>query len=246
MKISAVILAKNEENRIGGCLESLAWTDEQIVIDNGSRDQTIAVAKKKGAKVIEAKSKSFSDLRNLGKKEAKGDWIFYIDADETVTEELAKEIKRNILQTKVVAYIERRKNYYLGHPWPFQEKILRLFRKSALIEWYGDLHESPRVEGEVGELSTPLLHDTHRTLEEMVVKTNEWSEVEAILRLRSGHPPVVWWRFFRVMATAFYDSFITQSGWRAGTVGWVESIYQSFSIFITYAKLWEKQQQKRD
>lgn len=239
MKISAVIIAKNESARIGTCLASLAFADEVIVVDNGSTDATREIAKKLGATVTSSRERDFARLRNIGKDNAHGEWILYVDADEVVSEELAKEIRS--ASYPPVAYAIRRKNVYLGHLWPFEEKILRLFHRSALKEWYGALHESPRVEGETGELHGSLLHDTHRTLEEMVTKTNEWSAIEATLRLRSGHPPVVWWRFLRVMFTAFFDSFVRQSGWRAGTVGWLESIYQSFSMFITYAKLWEMQ-----
>ncbi len=115
-------------------------------------------------------------------------------------------------------------------------------RKSALMEWYGALHETARMKGAIGRLDAPLVHRTHRTLEEMVAKTNTWSKTEARLRYDANHPPVVWWRLLRVMTTAFWDSFIWQGGWKAGTVGWIESIYQAFSMFITYAKLWEKQQ----
>jgi len=84
-------------------------------------------------------------------------------------------------------------------------------------------------------------HYTHTDLSVMIAKTNEWSEVEANLLFQSGHPAMVGWRFMRVMGTKFYDSFIRQGGWKAGTVGLVESIYQAFSYFIVYAKLWEKQ-----
>lgn len=242
MKISAIIIAKNEAPRIAACLTSVSWVDEIIVIDNGSADKTMDIAKKHGATVISSKEHNFANLRNIGRDSARGEWILYVDADEVVTPQLAKEIQ-NVTRPPD-SYAIYRKNFYLGQPWPFEEKILRLFHTSALKEWYGELHESPRVKGEVGTLHAPLLHDTHRTLGEMVAKTNEWSEVEAILRLRAGHPPVVWWRFIRVMLTAFFDSFIRQGGWKAGTVGWIESIYQAFSIFITYAKLWELQQKK--
>lgn len=245
MKISVIVLAKDEEERIGACLDAVSWADERIVLDNGSTDGTVEVAKKHGAKVIKTSSKSFADIRNLGRRDAKGEWILYVDADETVTRDLSKEIQSIIKNPHgKIAYALRRKNYYLGKPWPYEEKILRLFQKSALKEWFGDLHESARVEGETGELKGVLLHNTHRTLEEMVAKTNEWSETEVILRFRSHHPIIVWWRLFRVMATAFFHSFIREGGWKAGTIGWIESIYQSFSMFITYAKLWELQQKR--
>ena len=244
MKLSAIVIARNEEARIERCLSSLAWADEIIVVDNGSMDRTKELARKKGAMVIDTSTRDFAKLRNRAKEQANGEWLLYIDADEVVTDKLAEEINRIISnkQSSVSGYELRRENYYLGHKWPQDEYILRLMRKDALTEWYGELHETARVTGEKGRLNAPLLHDTHRTLEEMVDKTNEWSAAEAMLRLRSGHPPVVWWRFIRVMLTAFIDSFVKQGGWKAGTVGWIESIYQAFSMFITYAKLWERQQ----
>ncbi len=243
MKLSAIVIARNEEARIVQCLSSLAWADEIVVIDNGSTDNTREIAKKQGAIVVSLGDvRDFAKLRNIGKEKARGEWLLYVDADEVVTPELAKEIQK--VTHPPVVYAIHRKNFYLGHPWPFEEKIFRLFHTSALQEWYGVLHESPRVVGETGELCAPLLHYTHRTLEEMVVKTNEWSEAEAKLRFDAGHPPVVWWRFLRVMLTAFFDFFIKQGGWRAGVVGWIESMYQAFSIFITYAKLWELQRKK--
>lgn len=244
IRISVVVIAKNEEIRIARCLSSLSWTDEIIVVDNGSTDNTREIANQHGATVISAGDiRDFANLRNVGREKARGEWLFYIDADEVVSEELHKEIQELVTHSSslINGYVIRRKNYYLGHPWPGDEYILRLMRKDALIKWYGELHETARVNGKIGTLQEPILHDTHRTLEEMVTKTNTWSNTEAKLRFDAAHPPVVWWRFIRVMLTAFFDSFIKQGGWRVGVVGWIESIYQAFSIFITYAKLWEMQ-----
>ncbi len=244
-KISVVVITRNEEVRIVRCLSSLSWTDEVVVVDNASTDRTKEIARAQRATVISAGGiNDFAKLRNIGKEKAHGEWLLYVDADEVVTEELANDIKEAIsFQSSAISGYElRRKNYYLGDPWPGDEYILRLMRKDALTEWYGELHETARVNGKIGRLHAPLLHDTHRTFEEMVAKTNKWSETESKLRFDTGHPPVVWWRFLRVMLTAFFDSFIKQGGWRVGTVGWIESIYQAFSMFITYAKLWELQQ----
>lgn len=244
MKLSAIVIARNEEARIERCLSSLEWADEIIVVDNGSTDRTKELARMKGAMVVNADSiGDFAKLRNRAKEKSNGEWLLYVDADETVTKELAEEIQ-NSLQTKKIGYELRRKNYYLGHPWPGDEYILRLMRKDALKEWYGELHETARVSGEIGRLNAPMLHETHRTLEEMVAKTNEWSETEAKLRFDAGHPPVVWWRLLRVMVTGFWRSYIGDCGFKAGTIGLIESMYQAFSMFVTYSKLWELQQSK--
>lgn len=248
--ITAIILAKNEAVRIAVCLESLSWVDEIIVVDNGSTDKTREIAKKYKAHIITDTSADFSSLRESGQKHAKGQWLLYVDADEEVPGALAQEIQDTIKKFKpkisACGYAIKRKNHYLGHPWPFADGMIRLFYKPALTGWKGSLHETAVVDGPVGVLTHPLIHRTHRTLEEMVEKTNAWSEIEAQLRLQSGHPPIVWWRLIRVMITGFWDSFIGQGGWRAGTVGWVESMYQAFSMFITYAKLWELQHEKNN
>ncbi len=243
-KLTAIIIAKNEQQRIAGCLEGVAFADERIVVDNGSTDRTVELAIKHGAKVISEKEKDFSHLRDIGLREATGKWILYIDADEEVSGELQKEIKRVIGLTQPVVYFINRDTYYLGSHWPKMDKVERLFLRSAIRGWQGVLHETPLYVGEASTLTNPLIHRTHRTLEEMVSKTNEWSRLEAQLRLDAHHPPVVWWRLIRVMITGFNRSFFSQGGWKAGTVGWIESIYQAFSMFITYAKLWELQQKK--
>lgn len=78
----------------------------------------------------------------------------------------------------------------------------------------------------------------------MLKKTGEWSEVEADLRLKAGHPPVSWWRILRVMMGEFYEQFFRKKIWRFKTEGFIEGIFQVFSIFITYVRLWEKQRKK--
>lgn len=264
IKLSAVVIARNAEDLIADCIYSVNFAEEIIVIDNNSADRTKELAKRLGTKVIETKTENFADLRNLGLKHSKGEWILYVDTDERVSKELkinietviASETKQSGSSPKiasstmsprndVVAYRLHRQNFYLGnHPWPKIEKLERLFKKSALKEWFGELHESPRVKGEIGELEGLLLHYTHRDLSSMLVKTMEWSEKEARLRFNVGHPKMVIWRFPRVMITAFWNSYVSQKGWKIGVVGLIESTYQAFSIFVTYARLWEMQNKK--
>jgi glycosyltransferase involved in cell wall biosynthesis len=248
-KISAIILTQNSENLIADCIESLSFCDEIVVIDDGSSDRTIDLAKRLGARVEAYKGipLNFAEKRNFGLKKAKSKWVLYIDADERVIKELKESILEviNNRESEYQAYKILRKNYYFGsHEWPYIEKPERLFKKSSLKGWSGEVHETPLIEGKVEELNGFLLHYTHTDLTSMVNKTLTWSKIEAELRFKAHHPPVVWWRFPRVMLTAFYDSFVRQKGYKAGTAGLVESLYQSFSLFITYARLWEMQQKK--
>jgi len=238
---SVIIIAKNEADRVISCIEHAQFAQEIILVDNGSTDDTRKLAQSHHAIVVALDGKNFSALRMLGANTAKSEWLLYIDADETITPELVEEIQEKMHGEKN-AYFIPRINYYLGHRWPAKDKMVRLIRKSALRVWVGELHEHAEINGEIGEMKNALLHDTHRTLREMIEKTNEWSETEARLRIEAHHPPMTWWRFIRVMWSAFWYSFIRQGGWRAGISGWIESIYQAFSMFITYAKLWELQQ----
>lgn len=245
-KISAVILSFNSEELIKDCLESVKFCDEIIVVDAGSKDKTLEIAKEYNAKIFNFEQGDYVGSRNLGLKNASYDWVLYVDTDERVTSELSKNIMKAVRSSNnILAYKLRRKNFYFGnHEWPYIEKLERLFKKDSLKGWYGKIHESPIVEGKIGILDGYLLHYTHRDLSSMVKKTIEWSKIEAELRFKANHPKMSWWRFPRVMATAFFDSYIKQQGYKAGVVGLIESMYQSFSIFVTYARLWEMQKKK--
>lgn len=245
-KISGIIIARNEEEMIGPAIKSLSFCDEIIIVDTNSEDRTKQISEKLGAEVLNIDTNDFSEKRNFGLQKAKFDWALYIDADERVDEKLALSIKNVVLKdSEYPAYYLKRKNFYFGnHEWPKIEKLERLFKKEKLKGWRGKVHESPEVEGKIGEIDGFLLHFTHRDLESMVNKTSQWSSTEALLRFNAGHPKMAWWRFPRVMITAFFDSYALQRGFKAGIIGVIESTYQAYSSFITYAKLWELQKRE--
>lgn len=249
IKITAVILSKNAENLIADCLDSVSFCDEILVIDDNSSDRTPEIAKMMGAQVLPYVSDSFAKKRNLGLKKAKGKWILYVDVDERLSPELTERIKKIIESKRDIysAYRIHRQNYYLGNnPWPKIEKLERLFKKTKLEEWYGDLHETARVDGQIGDIEDGVIkHYTHQDLRGMLDKTITWSKIEADLRYKADHPKMSWWRFYRVMLTAFYDSYVKQKGYKVGTAGFIESMYQAFSMFITYARLWELQEKDK-
>jgi len=98
--ISAIIIAKNEDARIAECIGSVSWADEIIVVDNGSTDETVSIAKRLNAKIIEQSGTNFSVLRDYGAKTATGTWLLYIDADEIITEQLKNEILKQVQDDK--------------------------------------------------------------------------------------------------------------------------------------------------
>jgi glycosyltransferase involved in cell wall biosynthesis len=244
--ISVIILTNNSEQVIEDCLLTLEkFADEIILVDSKSTDKTVEIAKKYNAKIVENSLVSFADQRNIGIDHAKGEWIFYIDSDERLTPDFKKEAIEKINsydpESNTAGYYIKRKTFYFGKDYHLTDKVQRLFYKKKFKEWYGKVHETPKVDGEFGIIKSPILHYTHRNLEQMVEKTNKWSDFEAELRLKANHPKMTWWRFPRVIVTEFVKSYFGQKGWRNGTDGLIESMYQSYSMFITYAKLWELQ-----
>lgn len=248
--ISVILITQNEEEVLEDALKSLeGFADELIIVDSDSVDNTVEIARSHSAKVIKNRLISFSEQRNIGFKNAKGDWIFYLDADERITPEFKKEALSKISsydpQSKTAGFFVRRETYYFGKKWGFTDQVQRLFYRERFKEWYGVVHETPKVEGKFEVIHEPILHFTHRNLSQMIEKTNKWSNYEADLRYNAHHPEMTWWRFPRVMVTEFLRSYMIGGGYKNGTRGLIESMYQAFSIFITYAKLWELQGKKK-
>lgn len=247
--ISVILITQNEEEVLEDALKSLeGFADELIVVDSDSVDKTVEIARSYRAKVIKNKLASFSEQRNIGFENTKGNWIFYLDADERITSEFKKEALSKISSYnphgKTAGFFVRRETYYFGEKWGFTDQVQRLFYREKFKEWYGVVHETPRVEGEFEVIHEPILHFTHRNLSQMIEKTNKWSDYEADLRHKAHHPEMTWWRFPRVMVAEFFRSYALGGGYKNGTKGLIESMYQAFSIFITYAKLWEIQNKR--
>lgn len=246
--LTVIIIAKNEAEMIPDCLSSVAFADEVLVVDSGSTDTTVEIAKKHKAKVIHSSGTNYSAWRNDGIKAAKGDWLLFVDADERVTPELAQELSDQCLvpSAQHSAYLIPRKNNYLGKFMNYggwgNEKLIRLFKRRLLKGYSGDLHEQPKFDGTLGEIKNSLLHYSHRDLTSMLQKTITFTKYEAQLRFEAGHPPIVAWRFVRVMFTEFWLRFIKLSAWRDGTPGVIDGLFQVFNMFIIYARLWELQQ----
>jgi glycosyltransferase involved in cell wall biosynthesis len=247
--LTIIIISRNDSDVIGDAIaSSKKLTKNIIVIDSNNDDKTINICQKHGVRVVKNVFKNFSDQRNFGISHATTDWVLYIDSDERLTDsfcyEVSKVIKNYDFNSPIVAFRIRRKTFYYGKDWNFVDSVERLFFRKKFIRWEGIVHETPKVDGEISEIHSSILHYTHRNLSQMVAKTNEWSNYEAYLRFRNNHPILAPWRFFRVMATEFFNSYIKNKGFKNGTYGLIEAMYQAFSVFITYAKLWELQEKK--
>lgn len=229
--VSAVILVGGsfDENLFKRCLDSVSWCDEVVKVET------------------EEIAGSFSEWRNEGAKKATGEWLLYVDTDEEITHDLKDEIELTInnFQFTNSAYAIPRKNTLLGHTMRWggwsPDCVLRLIRKDKLKGWFGELHEQPLIDGEVGKLKNVLLHDSHRSIKEMIEKTNKWSEIEAKLLYESGHPKMNFIRFCSAGFREFWYRGVKKLGFLDGKTGVIEIVYQVYSRLITYSKLWELQ-----
>lgn len=253
--LSIIVIAKNEEERIETCLASLKWADEVVVIDNGSEDKTVEIAKKYTDKVYSFSGEDFAALRNFAIEKTNGDWVLYVDADERVLEPLRKEVidlachlGGGRTKDECAAYAISRRNIIFGQEvkygpfWP--DWVIRLLKKEQFEGWVGKVHEYPKFKGNLGYTKNSLLHLTHRDVDQIVLKSLEWSKIDAKLRLDAGHPKMTGWRFIRILFSELFNQGIKRKGFFSGTVGVMDCLMQTFSMIITYIRLWQLQQPK--
>lgn len=246
--LSVIVITKNEEKRIRICLESVKWADEILVLDNGSEDKTLQIVKEYTDKILKFQNEDFASLRNKGMEQAKGEWVLYVDADERVLDALKKEIESLISFSDFGAFAIARRNIIFGREVSFgpykKDWVIRLLRKKDFETWVGKIHEYPRFKGELGYTKNFLLHLTHRDIDQIVLKSLEWSKIYAKLRFNSNHPKMSGWRFLRILLSETFYQGVVRKGFFNGTLGVMDSVLQSFSLFITYVRLWQMQQSK--
>lgn len=243
--ISAIVIAKNEADMLANCLETLKWCDEVIVVDHDSLDTTPEIAKRLGARVVHANG-SFAEIRNEGLRLCKSDWVLYIDADERVIPDLAKEIRRVLAEPQHTAYSVSRSNVLYGHVmthggWE-RDRVVRLFQRDKLKQWAGEIHEHAEVEGSTGALETQLLHLTHRNIVQGLLKTADWTPLEAKLLFEAQVKPVTLGTLLRKGLMEVFRRAITRGGYRDGLAGWIEALVQGMNRMLVYMQVWELQQ----
>ena len=229
LKLSIVVLAGNNYDKklYMQCKKTFNFADEIVEVDS---------------KDIE----SFAFWRNRGMKQAKGEWVLYLDTDEEVTSSLKEEVEKIInTESSLNAYAVPRRNFIFGkefkHSGQYPDYQIRLFRKKYFDKWTGDVHEQPNFKGELGYLKSAMIHHKNMTISEMVDKTNKWSEIEADLMYKANHPPMNALRFFSAGFREFVQRFLKEKAFLDGKEGIIYGIYQIYSRLISYSKLWEKQ-----
>lgn len=248
--ISAVILTKNEEENIESCIKGLRWCDEVLVIDDNSTDKTKKLAESLGARVLVNDLKNdFSQQRNFGLSKAKGDWVFFVDADERVSESLTFEITSSLLQKDtdfINGFCMRRIDTMWGkqllHGENGNVRLVRLARKNA-GQWVGDVHEEWKVKGKIVELKNPLFHFPHQTVAEFLTEINYYTTIRA-QELYKKRVKVHVWDIILYPKAKFIVNFILKLGFLDGIPGLVVAMLMSFHSYLVRGKLWLLWQKK--
>ncbi len=240
--ISGIVITKNEEKNVEKCLNSLAFCDEIIIIDDYSEDRTIEIAKKFTKKIYKRKlEKNFSLQRNFAISKATMDYVLFLDADEEISMRLKDEILEKIKYTNFNGFYFKRVDFIWGGEISHGEikdlKLLRLARKNK-ASWIGNVHEKMLVDGEVGELKNPIYHYPHPTVSEFLSAVNFYSSIRAQELFDSNKKTNV----FEIIAYPvgkFFQNFFIKEGYKDGEIGLVFAIMMSFHSFLVRGKLWQ-------
>lgn len=240
-RLSVVIITKNEAANIAGCLDSVAFADEFIVVDSGSNDDTSAIAKSKGARVEFHEFKGFGHQMNYALSLAAGEWILSIDADERVSPALAAELQQAMNTGDADIYEMPRLSTFCGrvikHSGWYPDYVRRLWRRGR-ARWREDLvHARLICDGTVKRLTEPLNHNAIERLEQSLRRMDQYSTLGAEMLVASGRR--VW--FFSGFAHglwAFLRSYFFRAGFLDGRAGFQLAVLTAEGSYYKYMKAW--------
>ena len=240
VELSVILITKNEAANIRACLESVAWADEIVVVDSGSTDDTVAIAREFTPHVYVHDWPGFGAQKNRALDYATKAWVFSIDADERVTPELRAELEEVMASPQAEAYEMPRLSNFCGrfmhysgwHP----DYVLRLFRREAGKFTDVPVHECVVVSGEIARLTQPLLHYSYRDLDDVLDKLNRYSGAAAEAMLQQGRSGGLLkavlhgtWSFIR--------TYFLRVGFLDGREGFMLAVLNAEHSYYRYLKL---------
>lgn len=252
--LSVAIITHNEEQNLPRTLASVQFADEIVVVDSGSTDRTVEIARGAGATVIERPWPGFAEQKNFAIGRCTSRWVLTLDADEELSPELQNEI-RILLRSEpsVEAYYLRRRNLFLGrwmkHGGFYPDAKLRLFRRTAQLEFTPrPVHETIHYSGSTTTLKHDLLHHAYPTLSAYIQHMDHYSDLGAEILIAKGrtsrHFPAFFWNMLYVPSLAFYWNYVFRGGFLDGREGLLLHLYQAVYTSWKYAKAWEKSRQR--
>lgn len=241
--LSVLVPAKNEEHNMKACLDSVRWADEVVVVDSGSADGTLAIARSIADRVLEHEYVNSAAQKNWSLPQLAHRWVLIVDADERVTPALRAEIEAVLSHPdRADGYWIGRSNHFLGKPiqsagWQ-RDRVLRLFDRTKGEYEPLHVHAEVQIRGRVESLRERLVHHTYRDLDAYFVKFGrytKWSAEDLKKKgIRASGARLLfrpWLRFLRM--------YVLEGGFREGRAGIVLCMLAAFSVFTKYARRWE-------
>ncbi len=248
MPLTVTIITRNESANIEAAIRSVSWADEVVVVDSGSTDDTVYIARHFTERVIVRDWPGYVAQKNFAADQACHDWILSLDADERVTPALADEIRDRLQAPAEAGFRLPRVSFYLGKwirstDW-YPDFQLRLYDRRR-ARWDGrHVHESVRADGQVGTLRGELLHYPYRNIAQHVETMNRYTSLFAMQAAEDGkraslldvvtRPPL-----------AFARNYLLRGGVKEGPVGLIVSLLNSYYVFLKFVKLWEMRREDR-
>lgn len=240
VKITAVILVKNEEAFLEKCINSVNWCDEIIVIDDYSTDNSVLIAKKYGAKVFRRHlDNNFANQRNFALGLAHNSWVLFIDADEVVSLKLKSSIFSKVGSSFNNGYFVKRRNIFMGKQLHFGEwgnsYLLRLGKKGT-GKWKRAVHEYWDIKP-AGKLEGLLIHNQASSISKILSKLTLYTKLHANENLKESKGAGMW-KIFLFPIGKFISNFVFRKGYKDGTHGFILSVLISFHSFLSWGQIW--------
>jgi glycosyltransferase involved in cell wall biosynthesis len=247
--LSVAIITRNEETNLERTLDSVAWADEIVVLDCGSSDRTEEIARKFRARFFVEEWKGFAAQKNSALEKCACDWLLSLDADEALSDELAKEIWELLEgDPPFDGYALPRRNLFLGRWMRFggfyPDLKLRLFRRGAAEFEARPVHETVHFPGKAGRLKGDMVHHAYPTLADYVAHMDRYSTLGAEQVVSTGK----WGRRLPAFAAnvvlnpaaTFVYNYVFRLGFLDGREGLLLHLYHSVYVSWKYAKAWER------
>jgi len=247
--LSIAMIVQNEERQLPALLARLDWADEVVIVDGGSRDASVQVARDAGARVFTRPFDTFANQRNFALSLCRSEWVLSLDADERPTARMADEIRQRIRTSRHAAFRVPIKSTILGRRMRFggtQDDLpVRLFRREA-AQWEGSVHEVLRVSGRIGRLDSWLEHHTLPDLDQFKSKVRRYTTLAAQARVAAGQRP---WPGQGTYGAAreFFRRLVWKQGILDGPVGWSFCALSGWSEWVlagTHRRLWKEHRRR--
>jgi glycosyltransferase involved in cell wall biosynthesis len=246
-RVSGFVITYNEESNIRGCLESLSFCDELLVVDSHSTDRTKEIAEQLGARVISRDWPGYLAQKQFASEQCSYDWVLYLDADERITPELRDSILQGLTTCEaegLAGFEFNRINFFLERWWRrggwYPEYRLRLFRKSRAF-WEGaDVHEKVVAKGQVSRLSGEIEHFSFKDLEDQLRRLMKYARL-SVREILETEGKIGFVHLVLNPINRFLKFYLFKQGFREGYAGLIVAVNEAFYTFLKYALAWEEQ-----